>query len=144
MLATTYRTIKFPIITTTIVMLLFGFLCSGFFSKTPMQMSSMNTNITSLQYTTSPCCNFETSQRMDLWQNIILVAHDITRNALILLALLALVFVYSSWFLFQYRSSSFDPLIVQLRMYLIKNFNLILFNHLRLAFAKGILNPKPF
>ena len=108
-------------------------------------MSSMNTDvgIMSLQHQ-QPCCNLGISRHMDLWKNIILIAPDKTRDILLSLALgLVLAFGYS-WFSFRHHPFTPHPHMMQLRIYKKENPDLFAFYNLKLAFARGILNPKVF
>ncbi|SRR5581483_10264548 len=132
--------IKIPVTLITIGILLFGFVCLGLFSKT-MNMSSMDMGMTSSPHE-QPCCNLGTAHHMDSWKNIILVAPDKMRDVFKLLAFgLALVFG-CRWLSLRYRPHLPDPDTVRLRLYLKENPGLLLFSHLKLAFARGILNPK--
>ncbi len=134
------KRIKLPIILITVGILLFGFVCVGLFTKT-MQMSSMDTGTMSLQHE-QPCCNLGISHYMDSWKNIVLVVPDKMRDTFMLLALgLALAFGYS-WFSLRYCPHLPDPDTVRLRLYVKENPDVTLFSHLKLAFARGILNPK--
>ena len=133
------RIIKFPTALITVGILLFGFLCTGIFHKGLMNMSAMDMGSLSAQQD-QQCCNLGAAHQFDSWKNVILVAPDKIRDTLMLLALgLALIFAYSlfsSW----NNKPRFEPDIG--RLYIKENPDLTLFNHIRLAFARGILNPK--
>ncbi len=130
--------IKLPITLITVGILLFGFLCTGIFHN-GMHMSPMDMGSVSAQQN-QQCCTLGTTHQFDSWKNVILVVPDKMRNTLILLALgLMLAFGYS-WSSALRRKPQFEPDIGS--SYIKENPDLILFNHLRLAFARGILNPK--
>jgi hypothetical protein len=132
---------KVPATLVVVGVLIFGFLCTGIFHKGPMNMSSMDMGAVSSQQE-QQCCNLGSAHQFDSWRSVILVTPDNTRNSLILLALgLALILGYSLSS-FWNRKPQFEPDIG--RLYIKENPDLILFNHLRLAFARGILNPKVF
>lgn len=121
--------------------LTFGFVCMGMLSKIPMNMSIADRDSMPLLHE-QPCCNVGISHTIDLWKNIVLGAPDKTRDILMLFALgLTLAFGYSL-FLLRYRPHLPDPDTVRVRLYMRENPNLLLFDHLKLAFARGILNPK--
>lgn len=131
---------KLPITLITIGILLFGFLCTGMFSKASMNMPV--TGMTVMSGHDKACCTLGVAHHIDSWKNIILTVPDKTRDALALLALgLALVLGYS-WISLWNRRPSIDLDVGRLRLYERDNPNIILFNHLKLAFARGILNPK--
>lgn len=132
---------KFSITLITIGILLFGFVCTGMFSKASMDMSAINMGMTSEEHQ-QQCCSISTSHHIDSWKNIILTVPDKTRDALALLALgLALILGYSWVSLWNHRPP-IELDIGRLRLYIRENPDLILFNHLKLAFARGILNSK--
>lgn len=86
------------------------------------------------------CCNLTSAHQFDSWKNVVLIAPDKTRDSFSLLALgLALVFTYG-WL--RNRHLLFDPDFVRLQLYIKRNPDVVLFDSLRLAFARGILNPK--
>ena len=130
---------KVPTTLMVVGVLMFGFLCTGTLHKGHMNTSSMDMSAVSSQQE-QQCCNLGSAHQFDSWQSLILVTPDNTRNSLVLLALgLALILGYglsSFW----NRKPQFEPDIG--RLYIKENPNLILFNHLKLAFARGILNPK--
>ena len=130
--------LKFSILLITLGIVAFGFLCTGVFHS-GMRMSAMDMGSVSAQQD-QQCCNLGPVHQFDTWKNVVLVAPDKTRDTLILLALgLILAFGYS-WSSALNRKPQFEPDIG--RLYIRENPDLILFNHLRLVFARGILNPK--
>lgn len=130
--------LKFSILLITLGIVAFGFLCTGVFHS-GMRMSAMDMGSVSAQQD-QQCCNLGPAHQFDTWKNVILVAPDKIRDTLILLALgLILAFGYS-WYSALTHRPQFEPDIG--RLYTKQNPDLILFNHLRLAFARGILNPK--
>ena len=129
---------KLPITLIALGGLVFGFLCTGIFHN-EIHMSTMDMSSASAQQD-QQCCNIGPAHQFGSWKNIILVAPDKTRDTLTLLALgLILAFGYG-WSSALNRKPHFD--LDAGRLYVKENPDLILFNHLRLAFARGILNPK--
>lgn len=143
MSSTFQKLISLPIVFLTIWGLLFGFLCVGMLHNSSMKMNTMTTNSTLTAITAEEsCCGTTMSQHIQSWKNTFLAVPQGFRDALTLLALgLALAFAYS-WFSFRDRYPLLDPDIGGLRLYVRQNPDVILFNHLKLAFARGILNPK--
>lgn len=84
------------------------------------------------------------SQRIESWKNTFLAAPQTVRDSLALLALgLTLILAYNQ-LSFRDRHFLFDPDIGGLHLYVRQNPDITLFNHLKLAFARGILNPKSY
>ncbi len=143
MLSQIQKVIKFPIILATLGVLTFGFVCTGMASHVSMHDADMNsTEIIISGANQQECCNTSFSKNIDTWKNIVLTIPDKTRDALSLLLLgLVLVLGYS-WVSLWNRRPPIELDTGRLRLYIRENPNLILFNHLKLAFARGILNPK--
>lgn len=143
------RKLAFLTILITIEVLLLGFVCTGMFSKTSMRVSAIGTNAIGISTISSEhqkqCCTISVSSVSNhtiSWNDIALTQRDKLRDAWTLLLLsLALIFGYSlvsSW----NRRPPAELDVSRLRHYIRENPNLILFNPLRLAYARGILNPK--
>ena len=132
---------KLPTILIVLGFLVFGFLCTGVSHHSSINTPSMDMNSVSTQQD-QQCCNLNPAHQFDSWRNIMLVTPDNMRNNLILLALgMALILGYSLSS-FWNRKLQFEPDIGYL--YIKENPDIILFNHLRIAFARGILNPKVY
>lgn len=135
------KLIKIPIILLTVGVLVFGFVCTGFFNKSSMDMPAMDMGMTSSEHQPS-CCNLGAAHHMNSLRDIALIAPDKTRDTLTLLALgLALLLGYGFAYVWN-RRPPIDHDVGRLRLYIKSHPDLILFDHLRLAFARGILNPK--
>lgn len=132
-----------PIVLIILSVLTFGFVCTGMANHTSMHNMDMNpTRVTMSSANQQECCNTSISKNIDSWKNIILTAPDKMRDSLALLVLgLALIFGYS-WLSLRNRHPSMEPDVGRLCLYIRQNPDLILFNHLKIAFARGILNPK--
>ena len=135
--------LKLPIALITLGVLTFGFICTGMATHASMHSLGMNSvGVTMLGANQQECCNMGISKNTDSWKSIILVVPDKMRAALSLLVFgLALVLGYG-WLSLWNRRPSIDPDVGRLRLYIRENPDLILFNPLKLAFARGILNPK--
>ena len=137
------KKIKFPIILTTLGVLTFGFVCTGMASHASMHNTGMNSfGVIISGANQQECCNTSISKNIDTWKNITLVVPDKVRDSLMLLALGLALALGGSWLSFRDRHFLPDLDIGRLRLYVQQNPNIPLFNHLKLAFARGILNPK--
>jgi hypothetical protein len=144
MLLKTQKLIRLPIVLLTTWTLLFGFFCVGMFHEKSMSMDISNAQAMLSVQSGESCCGTTMSQHIESWGSTPLALPQGSRDSLVLFALgLALVFVYS-WFSFRDRYPSLDPDVGRLRLYVQQNPDLILFNHLKLAFARGILNTKVY
>ncbi len=139
------KKIKFPIILATLGVLTFGFVCTGMTSHVSMHDPAMNSvGATISGADQQECCNTSISKNIDTWKNIVLIVPDKMRDVSSLLLLgLALVLGYG-WLSLWNRRPPMDPDVEQLRLYIRQNPDLGFFNHLKLAFARGILNPKVY
>lgn len=131
--------IKIPITLATIAVLVFGFVCVGMFSQASMNMPDMNMGVMSGDQT-SQCCTLGTMHHLDSWKNIILVAPDKIRDAFLAFVLGIILIAYAavSARRFALQSVQYTPL----HFYTRDHPDLVLYNHLKRAFARGILNPK--
>jgi len=134
------KAIKFPIALTTILVLVLGFFCMGLFHKMPIPTEGMSTiNMVSVQSDPS-CCGMSISQHMDSWK---LISQSIPRDARDILILFTLGLVAFFAVLrppLTYKLPSLD--FIRYRAYLRLHPDLLSFHHLKLAFARGILNTK--
>ena len=88
------------------------------------------------------CCGTSISHHFNTWKNITLAVPDKVRDSLMLLALGLSLILGGSWLSLRHRYPLPNLDILRLRLYIRQNPDLLLFNHLKLAFARGILNPK--
>lgn len=134
------KLIKFPVIFIVISALLFGFFCVSMFDKSSMEMEVMNMpGMVSIK-AEHECCGDTMSQHIQSWTNTFLTTSQDLRNNFALWALgllVALVFTRS-----RFSFASIDQMPFSDRLYLQQYPNLIIFNPLKLAFARGILHPK--
>lgn len=132
------KSIKLPIILLTIGALVFGFFCFGVFTKTSMQMPA--TDGISISTSKEPsCCSSSISHHFDISKSVLAVPQSL-RDSLIWLTLaLALALGFSR---LPFQNFSTNPKLLSYRLYERQHPDLPLFNHLKLAFARGILNPK--
>ncbi len=136
----TFRIMKLLIMFSTIGALILGFFCVGMFHKTSMKMDGMDPSAMVSIKGEQTCCGGSMSQHIQSWTNTFLTIPQDLRNNFTLLALgllLALVFVRS---LFSYTAT--DQRLLVDNLHLRQRPSLLAFNPLKLAFARGILNPK--
>ncbi len=133
--------LKLPVVVLTMWTLVFGFFCMGVFHKTPMQMAKTDASTVTMSLPgESSCCGMTVSQHMDSWRIASLSIPRGSRDTLALLALglIAIVAIGGIPFSRKFHDQEF----LTYRLYLRQNPNLQTFHHLKLAFARGILNPK--
>lgn len=135
------KLIKIPIILLTVGVLVFGFVCMGMFSKSSMEMSAMDMGMMSSEHDGS-CCSLGTVHHMNSLRDVVLISPDRTRDVLALLALsLALLLGYGVTHIWN-RFPPIDHDVGRLYFYIKSRPEIKLFDHLKIAFARGILNPK--
>lgn len=104
-------------------------------------MSAMDMGMMPSEHEQS-CCNLGTTNHMNSLRDVALIAPDKTRDTLTLLALgLALLLGYGFVTIWN-RRPPIDHDVGVLRLYIKSHPEIVLFDHLKLAFARGILNPK--
>lgn len=137
------QVLKIPIILIILGVLTFGFVCAGMASHAPMRSADMNsTGVIMSGINQQECCNTSISKNIGSWKNIILTVPDKTRDLFAFLALGLILILGYNWVSLWNRQLSPDLDAGRLSLYIKVNPDLILFNHLKLAFARGILNPK--
>jgi len=124
----------------TIGILLFGFVCTGMFSKASMDMSEMDVGMMSTH--DQPCCAIGVGHHMSSLRDIVLISPDRTRNVLALLALGLAMILGCGFTRIWNRRPLIDHDVGRLHIYIKSRPEIALFDHLKLAFARGILNPK--
>lgn len=135
-----HKLIKVPTVLVTIGVLVFGFACVGMFSKS-MHVGMVD-NAESLSIKSEKvCCGSSTLHRFDVSKNTLAVPQSIRDSLTWLVLALALAFGLRR-LLFWNTSVKTNPLLY--RLYYRRNPDLIFFNPLKLAFAKGILNSKVY
>src|SRR3989344_659082 len=134
--------IKFPIVLITIGALVFGFFCFGMFSKSATHMPMLGNTQSISMASEQQCCGTSISHHFNTWKNITLAVPDKVRDSLTLLALGLALILGGSWLSLRHHYPLPNLDILRLRLYIRQNPDLLLFNHLKLAFARGILNPK--
>lgn len=137
------KLIRLPVVLLTMWILLFGFVCAGMFHEPSMGMDTMTSNptLTAIAGQES-CCGTNVSQHIQSWRNSFLAVPQGVRDSLLLLVFGLILILGYTRFSFKDRHPLFDPDICGLQLYVRQNPELVLFNHLKLAFARGILNPK--
>jgi hypothetical protein len=133
--------LKLLIVLIILVVLIFGSICIGALSHASKHTLADSIGVTILMPTDNQeCCKTSISEHIQSWKSTILILPSEARNGLILLLLeLATTFAFVGvWFKYgldDYKQLSF-------KFYERGNPERALFNELKLAFARGILNPK--
>lgn len=136
------KLIKLLILLLTIGALIFGFFCVGMFNKPTTHMAMMGNTQSISMVSEQSCCGSSISHHFDTWNNIALAVPDKVRDSLMLLALGLALILGGNWLSVRHRNLLPNLDILQLRLYERDNPDILLFNHLKLAFARGILSPK--
>lgn len=135
-----YKLIKLPIIFTTLGVLAFGFACTGMLNRQSMHAQA-DMNVTAVMpVDNQECCNTSISKHIESWKSTFLVLPREIKDGLLLLLIglvTALAFVGLR---FKHDPDNRERL--SYRFYIRDDPELALFNQLKLAFARGILNPK--
>lgn len=138
------KKLKSPIVLIVSGVLTLGFVCPSMLGHESMHIptGSMAGILMVVTPDNQECCNTSISKHIESWKDIALTLPDKARDAWALLMLgLALILGYG-WVSLWSRRPSPDLDVGQLRLYIREHPDLILFDHLKLAFARGILNPK--
>ena len=131
---------KLPIVFTAFGVLLAGFSCATVFDHTAMPDMLSDSVVVVSWNGEYACCYLGISGYLELWKNVLLVGpRDLRDELLLLIAGLAAPLAFG---LFQFRNSFNNPPFLSYKLYTRDNPELALFNQLKLAFARGILNPK--
>lgn len=121
--------------------LLLGFFCIGMFHETSMRLETSDRTMMAIA-SEKHCCGSTMSEHITTWKDTFLVVSREMRDALALFVLgliLGFVFIRSS-----FNHAHSDRGSLSYRLYLRQNPDIFIFNHLRFAFARGILNQKVF
>lgn len=135
------RILKLPIVLVVLGVLTLGFACPSMLGHESVHIPMGS--IEGISVVTSgdqECCNTSISKHIESWKSTLLVLPREVRDGLLFLLL---------WFVatfglvgLRWRYNSDDSHLLSYRLYTRDNPNFLLFNHLKLAFARGILNPK--
>jgi hypothetical protein len=124
--------------------LIVGFLCISFAHIMPAHadMSAMSTHA-SHDASLSSCCETGGSDHMELWKSTFVGIPQSSQDIFALLIIsLAATFVLSDFF--PLPKPSLTLIALRYRQYAREHPELLTYNPLRLAFARGILHPKTF
>jgi hypothetical protein len=126
--------------------LIVGFLCIGFIHVMPahagMDMGSMPSH-TGHGASLSNCCDTGVNDHMELWKSTLLGIPQGFQDLVLLIVLaVATPFAFAG-FLAVPRLDT-DLLFYRYRQYVREHPNILTYDPLRLAFARGILHPKTF
>ena len=134
--------IRLLVVLITIGALVLGFFCVGMFIKSATHMTMLEDTQLISMASEQECCGASISHHFDTWKNITLAVPDKVRDSLMLLALGLTLILGGSWLSLRHRYLLPNLDILRFKLYIKQNPDLLLFNHLKLAFARGILNPK--
>ncbi len=136
----TLKFFKIPVVLIILGVLTFGFVCTGMARHASMHGTDMDSFGVVMSGTNQQeCCNTGISKNIESWKSTLLVAPREVKDGLLLLLGLATAFAFVG---LRFRHEPDDRGQLSYRFYIRDNPNILLFNQLRLAFARGILNPK--
>jgi hypothetical protein len=133
------RKARMPLVLVAIGVLTIGFTCVGMTRHAIMHNADMS-SVAITSANNQGCCSTNISKNIESWKSTLLVAPREMRDGLLIL-ILGLIATLTVG-LFRFRHSLSVDYSQSYRLYERDNPNLALFNHLKLAFAQGILNPK--
>ena len=122
--------------------LIFGFVCLDASTHSSMHapselMSTVNLMIISSQW---ECCSNSILNHIETWKSVLSAPSPGTRAGILLLILgLAMAFMVSGW---RCQTDFIDRHLLSDKFYARDNPDQLSFSHLKLAYARGILNPK--
>ena len=133
--------IKLSIILIVLGVLTLGCACAGMTKHTFMHDADMS-SVAMSSANNQECCNTGISKHIGSWRDTLLVVPRDMRDGLLILILGFIATLTVG--LFRFRHSLPVDCSQSYRLYKRDNPNLALFNHLKFAFARGILNPKVY
>ena len=124
--------------------LIVGFLCISFIHATPAHadMGSAHT-AHAINPSINTCCDIGVNDHMELWKSTLVGIPQGFQDLLVLIVLaVATSFVFADFLATPRLNTNF--LFYRYRQYAREHPNMLTYNPLRLAFARGILHPKTF
>ena len=125
--------------------LIIGFLCISFIHALPIHAGTGSSYVayTSHQSSVKNCCDAGVSNHMELWKSTLVGIPQGSQELLVLIILaVASPFAFAGFLKLPRLNTNI--LFYRYRQYTREHPNILSYNHLRLALARGILNPKTF
>ncbi len=133
--------LKLSVVLITLAVLSLGFACTGMIGHASMHTTANSIGVaTVMPADNQECCNTSISKHIASWKSTFLVLPREVKDGMLLL-LLGLVSAFAFMGL-RFWHDPDDRQRLSYRFYTRDNPELALFNQLKLAFARGILNPK--
>lgn len=133
-----FKSIKLTVVLLTLSFLTLGFVCTGMVNHASIHDPLVSVT-TTIPADGQQCCNSGISKHIESWKGSLLALPREIKDGLLLLLGLATAFVLMG---LCFNQNPNDPQKFQYKFYIRDNPELSLFNQLKLAFARGILNPK--
>jgi hypothetical protein len=131
--------VKFPLILIVLGVLAFGFVCAGVTKHAFMHDAGMS-SVAMSPVNNQECCNTSVSKHVGSLKDALLVVPREMRDGLLLLILGMIATLAIG--LFRFREPFSDHHLPSYGLYERDNPDLALFSYLKIAFVRGILNPK--
>ncbi len=125
--------------------LIIGFLCISFIHAFPVHAGAGSSHVTNTSHEASVknCCDAGVSDHMELWKSTLVGIPQGFQDLLVLIVLaVASSFAFASFL--EIPRLNTNILFYRYRQYAREHPELLTYNPLRLAFARGILHPKTF
>lgn len=121
-----------------------GFLCISFIHATPAHADTGSAHTAhAINPSLNTCCDMGVNDHMELWKSTLVSIPQVFQDLLVLIVLaVATSFVFAD-FLATPRLDT-NILFYRYRQYAREHPDILMYNPLRLAFARGILHPKTF
>lgn len=122
-----------------------GFLCISFIHATPVHAGAGSDHVTHTSHGASVknCCDVGVSDHMELWKSTLVGIPQGFQNLLMLFVLAVTTSFSFAGFLAIPRLDT-KLLFYRYRQYAREHPDIVTYNHLRLAFARGVLHSKSF
>ena len=135
------KILEFPVMSIILIVLVFGFVCNGYTKHASMHDNTSFVAITQVG-SQQKCCNASISKYIEsIKDNLWITSRKMTDILILLILGIAMTFAIGR---LKFRFDFIDSYLVRYKLYERENPNLKLFNGLKLAFARGIINSKVF
>ncbi len=125
--------------------LIVGFLCISFIHALPVHAGTGSGHVvhTSHEASLKNCCDAGVNDHMELWKSTLVGIPQGFQDLLVLIVLAVATSFAFAGFLAIPRLDT-NLLSIRFRQYAREHPDILVYSHLRLAFARGILHPKTF
>jgi len=131
--------LKLPVILIVLSVFIFGLTCASVDHHVSMHKTSID-SVAVTHIDNQECCTINISGYIESWKNtFLMIPREIRDGLFLFISGLITVFMVSR---FRPQHDLTNHYLLSYKLYHCNNLNLLFFNHLKLSFARGILNPK--